>query len=67
VNALAFLEELADLVADRVVARLHEGRPGWVDEHGSPLGEFHSADANRPPRSRKAAKRSGKIARRIRG
>jgi hypothetical protein len=38
VNALAFLEELADLVADRVVARLHEGRPGWVDQHGSPLG-----------------------------
>jgi hypothetical protein len=38
VNALAFLEQLAELVADRVVARLSEGRPGWVDQHGSPLG-----------------------------
>jgi hypothetical protein len=28
-NALPFLEELADLVADRVVARLSAGLPGW--------------------------------------
>jgi hypothetical protein len=27
-NALAFVEELADLVAERVVTRLSEGRPG---------------------------------------
>lgn len=37
-GALVFLEELADLVADRVVVRLTAGQPGWVDQHGSPLG-----------------------------
>jgi hypothetical protein len=36
VNALAFLEELADLVADRVVQRLSEGRPGWVCSRAAP-------------------------------
>jgi hypothetical protein len=32
------LTTLADLVADRVVARMSAGQPGWIDQNASPLG-----------------------------
>jgi hypothetical protein len=47
VNALPFLEELADLMADRVVARLSADLPGWVDQAGSPLGPRRHIEAVR--------------------
>ena len=47
----AFIEQLADLVADRVVERLREGSSGVVDQTTSPLGR----------RRHIAAIRSGKL------
>jgi hypothetical protein len=44
----AFLDEIADRLAARVVSRLREGEPGMVDQSASPLGgRRHCAAAKR--------------------